>query len=135
MKAVSYAEALYGALQGKKINSNTSAKKVITHFRNVVMSRGHQKLLPFISKEFEKILLREDGKNEVVLVTANEKSVNKWAHAYDHYKKEGVVPKTSIRKDLLDESIIGGFQIRTKNILIDGSYKKSLTELYRQITS
>ena len=96
---------------------------------------GHDRLLPFIASELEKIMAREKDRNEVVLVTADNKSASKWSHAYDHYEKEGIIPKGAERRDVVDETIVGGFQIRTKDTLIDGSYKKSLVELYRNITN
>ncbi len=133
MKASWYAEALYGALQSEQ--SEGGAQKIFARFRKVLSARGHEKLLPFVAHELEKILARENNKNEVILVTADKKSGAKWAHAYDHYEKEGIIPKGTIRRDVIDESIVGGFQIRTKDILIDGSYKKSLVELYRSITN
>lgn len=132
MRASWYAEALYGALGGK---SESDSKKVFARFRKVVSARGHERLLPFVAHELDKIMDRERGKNEVLLVTADDKSQSKWAHAYDHYEKESIIPKHAIRRDVVDESIIGGFQIRAKDTLIDGSYKKSLLELYRNITN
>lgn len=131
MKASWYAEALYGALEGK---NESESGKIFTRFRKVLSLRGHDRLLLFILHELEKIALREESKNEVVLVVADQKSQNKWAHAYDHYEKEGIIPKGMTRRDVVDESIVGGFQIRMKGTLIDGSYKKSLAELYRNIT-
>lgn len=133
MKASWYAEALYAALKGVKTESDSH--KVFARFRKVLIARGHEKLLPFVAHELEKIMAREKVNNEAILVTADAKSVSKWAHAYDHYEKEGLVPKGSTRRDVVDESIVGGFQIRTKDTLIDGSYKKSLLELYRNITN
>ncbi|MBI5799036.1 MAG: F0F1 ATP synthase subunit delta [Candidatus Yonathbacteria bacterium] len=135
MKASWYAEALYGALQGKHVKSESDSEKVFTRFRKVLSLRGHDRLLPFISHEFEKILSREKDKNEVTLVTADSKSVSKWAHAYDYYEKQGIISKHATRLDVVDETIVGGFQIRTKDTLIDGSYKTSLVNLYRQITN
>ncbi len=135
MKASWYAEALYGALQEKSVKTESDSKKVFTRFHKILASRGHEKLLPFIGHELEKILDREKGKNEVLLITADGKNESKWAHAYDHYKKEGIIPNHATRRDVVDETIVGGFQIRTKDILIDGSYKKSLVELYRKITN
>ncbi|OHA79855.1 MAG: hypothetical protein A2747_03495 [Candidatus Yonathbacteria bacterium RIFCSPHIGHO2_01_FULL_44_41] len=135
MKASWYAEALYGALQGEHVVTESDSKKVFTNFRRVVMERGHDRLLPFVARELDKIIAREKIKKEVILVTADAKSQNKWAHIYDHYEKEGAIPKGAIRRDVTDESIVGGFQIRTKDTLIDGSYKKSLLELYRSITN
>lgn len=135
MKASWYAEALYGALQSKHVKTESDSKKVFARFRKVIAARGHEKLLHFVAHELEKIMAREKVNNEVTLVTADAKSVSKWAHAYDHYEKEGLIQKGSTRRDVVDESIVGGFQIRTKDTLIDGSYKKSLVELYRNITN
>jgi len=132
MKASWYAEALYRALEGK---NESDSKKIFARFRNVLSARGHDRLLPSVAHELEKIMAREKDRNEVVLVTADNKSVSKWSHAYDHYEKEGTIPEHSTRRDAVDETIIGGFQIKMKGTLIDGSYKKSLVELYRSITS
>ena len=135
MKASWYAEALYGALKGDSVKTESDSGKVFARFRKVLSARGHSTLLPFIAHELEKILAREKIKREVMLVVADSKSASKWAHAYDHYEKEGVIPKGTTRHDVVDESIVGGFQIKTKDTLIDGSYKKSLVELYRKITN
>ena len=135
MKASWYAEALYGALQGKEVKTEADSKRIFKRFQKVLGERGHEKLIPFIGHELEKILVREKDKNEVVLVTTDNKSMSKWSHAYDHYEKEGIISKHATRRDVVDETIVGGFQIRTKDTLIDGSYKKSLVELYRNITN
>lgn len=130
MKSAWYAEALYGALEGK---SDSDAKKLLARFREVLSVRGHGALLRFIPHELERIAERRKASNEIILVTADTKSRTKWTHAYDHYEKEGIIKKGSMRREIVDESIVGGFQIRTKDILIDGSYKKPLVELYRKI--
>lgn len=132
MKASWYAEALYGALEGK---SESESNQVLARFRTVLASRGHSAFLRFIPQELGKIIEREKAHREVVLVTADSMSRTKWSHAYDHYEKEGVIPRDAVRRDVVDGSIVGGFQIRTKGILVDGSYKKSLVELYRRITN
>lgn len=130
MKASWYAEALYEALKNE-----SDFHKIFARFRSVLTARGHKKLLPLIPHELEKIIDREKTKNEVVLVVADEKSKSKWAHAYDHYEKEGIIPAGTKRRDVVDESIVGGYQIRTRDLLIDSCYKKSLVELYRKITN
>ncbi len=132
MKASWYAEALYGALKGK---NEKEAGVISSRFYEVIKSRGHAGLLRLIPAELSKIAEREYSKNVTHLVTATASSHAKWAHAYDHYEKEGIVPGNSIRHDVVDETIIGGFQIRGRNILIDGSYKKSLFDLYQKITT
>lgn len=133
MKASWYAEALYRALKDKK--SEGDLKKVVARFRKVVSARGHDRLLPLIARELKKVIAREDRKHEVTLVVADGKKKSKWMHAYDHYEKEGLFPERAVQKVAVDETIIGGFQIKTNNVLIDGSYKRSLVELYRNITN
>lgn len=132
MRSLWYAEALYGALIGK---NEKEAGLVSARFLASIKSRGHEGLLKHIPAELEKIVERERGHREVELVSADAKSHAKWIHAYDHYEKEGTLPQNSVCHNVVDETIIGGFQIRGKKILIDGSYKKSLTELYRNITN
>ena len=132
MKASWYAEALCGALDGK---SENDGKKILSRFREVLHSRGHSVLLRLIPNELEKIMKKKKMQNQATFITADMGSHTKWMHAYDHYEKEGVILKGTTRVDLIDESIVGGFQIRTKDIFIDGSYKKPLIELYRKITN
>lgn len=132
MKASWYAEALAGALVGK---SEKEAEKVVARFFEVIKVHGHTGLLSFIPAELEKIEAREKAHLEATLVTADIKSRTKWIHAYDHYNKEGLLPLNAIRKEVVDETIIGGYQIRTRDLLVDSSYKRSLIELYQKITN
>ncbi|MEK7538267.1 MAG: F0F1 ATP synthase subunit delta [Patescibacteria group bacterium] len=130
MKAFEYAEALHGALEGKNAKD---AHKIFERFVEVVRARGHAGLLRLIPRELDKIALRRESQNEVVLVTADKKSHTKWSHAYDHYRREGVIPDVKGERHEIDPTIVGGFKIRTKNLLIDGSYHRALIELYRNI--
>lgn len=130
MKAFEYAEALYGALEGK---NTKEAHKIATRFVEVVRARGHAGLLRLIPRELDKIALRRESQNEVVLVTADKKNYTKWSHAYDHYRRDGLIPDVKEEHHEIDPTIVGGFKIRTKDLLIDGSYHRALVELYRNI--
>lgn len=130
MKASSYAAALYRVIQDKKIKNEVDTEKVLARFFEVVNARGDEKLRSRILKKYVALVELADKNNEMILVTPDSKSEPKWSHAYDHFEKEGVIPEGAIKKTKVDETIIGGFQIRSKKILIDGSYKKSLIELY-----
>lgn len=133
MKASWYAEALVQALRGGTVKTDKDIKALITRFRDVVKAHGHEALLGLIPRELERVAERESSRNTATLITANTKSRTKWAHAYDHFEKEGIIPKGSTRHDIVDDSIIGGYQIKTRDTLIDASYKTSLVELYRNI--
>lgn len=130
MKASWYAEALHRALKNK---NKREYGDIIARFYVSVRSRGHAGLLKQVPAELEKIAERDRDRDEVSLVTANASSLAKWSHAYDHYEKEGMLSAGAVRRDIVDGTIIGGFQIRGKNIFIDGSYKRSLVELYKNI--
>lgn len=132
MKASWYAEALVGALAGK---NEKEAEKVVARFHEVIKAHGHTGLLSLIPAELEKIEARAQAHREAILVTADVKSRTKWGHAYDHYFREALLPLDASRRDVVDETIIGGYQIRTKDLLIDSSYKRSLIELYQKITN
>jgi len=132
MKASWYAEALYGALQGK---SEHEGVKIFARFQEVIRTRGHHSFLRFIPQELGKIVAREESHRTITLVTADSKSSAKWIHAYDHYEKEQIFPTDALRKDAIDPSLVGGYQIRTKELFIDGSYKTPLIRLYRNITN
>ena len=135
MKASWYAEALVAALTADGATNKKDIAPVIKRFRALMAARGHEGLFKFIPRELERIAERQARDSRVTLITADAKSRSKWEHAYDHYVKEGVIPAEHHKEDLVDDSLIGGFQIRTKDTLIDGSYKKSLVDLYRSITS
>ncbi len=132
MKASWYAEALARALEDKSEKDHVA---IMARFFKVMNVRGHMGLLKFIPAELEKIIMRDSVRNEVTLVTADEKSRAKWSHAFDHYEKEGIILSGADRHDVVDETIIGGYQIRSKSILIDSSYKKTLVDLYRNIVN
>lgn len=135
MKASWYAEALVSLLEKNEKASKKEIADIVERFHALVRARGHQGLLKLIPRELARIAERRADDHRVALVTADTKGRTKWDHAYDHYVKEGVISGESPKQDIVDENIIGGFQIRTKDILIDGSYKTSLVNLYRNITS
>lgn len=132
MKARWYAEALFGALKGK---NEREAEHIVARLYEVVRTHGHTGILRDIPEELDKVLARDRARREVVLVTADEKSRAKWAHAYDHYAREGVISQGSEQRVAVDTAIVGGFQIRNRRMLIDGSYKKFLNELYQNIVN
>lgn len=135
MKASWYAEALVSVLEKNEKASKKEITDIVARFHALVKARGHEALLKMIPRELARIAERRAEHSRVTLVTADTKSRSKWEHAYDHYVKEGILSGEHPKENLIDDSIIGGFQLKTKDTLIDGSYKKSLLELYRNITS
>ena len=123
MKASWYAEALYGALEGK---SESDGSQVLARFRAVLAARGHSAVLRFIPQELGKIIEREKTRTKSYLLPQTARaSVSGLTHMI--IMKRRIIPKRATRRDVIDESIVGGFQIRADDILIDGSYKNPLS--------
>lgn len=88
-------------------------------------------LLPSILKEFEKYRMRDLDTKRVILTVANKEDVTK-------YKEEVQKYVTTLNGDdhigvKVDEQIIGGFKIEFGDMMVDGSYKRRLLNLYREI--
>lgn len=131
MKAVWYAEALHRALKGK---NESDAGRIIARFSDVVSARGHSGLLTRIAQEFQSIAHRAHAQQKVLVVTAHEKGRARGMFAYEHYRKEGVISPEAVSEEAVDDSIVGGYQLRGKHMLVDQSYKRLLADLYKNIT-
>lgn len=131
MKAQWYAEALHRALKGK---DESDTRRIVAQFGEVVRARGHAGLFARIAREFQILARRARDAQKVLVVTANEKGRARGAFSYEHYEREGAFPPDTISEEIIDETIVGGYQLRGKNILIDQSYKRLLVNLYKNIT-
>lgn len=131
MKAVWYAEALHRALKGK---DESDTGRIIARFSDVVSARGHAGLFTRIAEEFQTISHRAHAHQKVLVVTAHEKGRAHGAFAYEHYQKEGTFPPDTVPEEVMDTSIVGGYQLRGNHMLVDQSYKRLLADLYKNIT-
>ncbi len=121
-----YAQALYELVKNK---SSDDINHIFSNFISLLKKRGHFSLLPKILKALKITKQKEDlNVIELKLVSENEKEKFKSKiNEFKDYLGDDLTVKTS-----LDKTIIGGFVIKTKNILIDGSYKKALMNLYNK---
>jgi F0F1-type ATP synthase delta subunit len=93
-------------------------------------SRGHQKLLPNIVHELEKRLTREQESVKILFAREEDKI---------RYKENIQADLLEIAKEKeeqsqeIDEKLVGGYRVETKNILIDRSYKRALIDLYQKL--
>ena len=131
MKAQWYAEALHRALKGKQ---ESETGHIVARFSEVVSTRGHRGLIARIAEEFCTIAHRAHEDQKVLLVTAQNQGRARGVFAFEHYQKEGTISHGAIPEEVVDETIVGGYQLREKNILIDQSHKRSLVDLYKNIT-
>jgi F0F1-type ATP synthase delta subunit len=119
MKAIDYAQAVYALKENE-------TDIVVDGLVSVLKKRGAISLLPNILKEYEALLARKNAEGPTITIA-------------DESKKDEIINLLS--KDIkesnpeikVDASIIGGYVYKTKNILLDKSYKSALLGMYRNI--
>lgn len=117
MNAHKYATALEQALEGK---TKAEQGKITTQFLQRIKEKRHQKALPRIVR----LLKRGTTINtKEFLIVGKRKDVAK-------ARKEA---RTKVGA-IVDSNLVGGWQHYKEGILTDTSYKRSLIDLYRNIT-
>lgn len=125
MLARLYAQALLGALEGKK------SETAFSNFTKLLKEKGHLKLLPSIKRELERLFKERERKEKVTLFVGEKVSSKEKETILKQF--EGVAGKITTLEECLDESLIGGAKIKGRGFRIDGSYKNKLTTLYQSI--
>jgi len=125
----SYAQALW-----KMVDGGMTPSKAVHALRESLASHGREALLPHIGRAFVRLAERENKKSDIVLTVAREKDER---HA--HKGTEEIVKQLGAEaKDLktqVDDTIIGGWRLEGRGMLVDASYKNRLLELYNRVTS
>jgi len=117
MNARHYATALTEALKDK---TTAQKGKVVTQFISQINKRKHQGLLPGIISHLKRGV---SAKGDETLIVGRKKDVVR-------ARKEAGTKVGAI----INPNLIGGWQHYKDGMLTDTSYKRSLIELYRNIT-
>jgi len=123
-----YAKALIELVEKKP----KEEERILKDFIALLKQRGHIKLLPKILKSIEKLSEKQEA-DSVELILAKEKDKEKHLKKAQNYKEHFKI--LGDVKTKVDDTIIGGFIIKTKQTIVDGSYKKYLMELYNKFSN
>jgi|SRR6185312_6441163 len=121
-----YAQALW-----QMIESGMEPKKALHALVETLKSHGREALLPRISRAFSRLAERETRKKAIIVSVAREKD----AHGATREAKRVLDEIGADAKDIevkIDESLIGGWRLEGKGILVDNSFKKSLLDMYNR---
>lgn len=127
-------ETAYATALWKIIEGGTDHRKAVMALREKLQQDGREALLPRIARAFERIAEREAKKNDIILSVAKESDERKAKSA----AKEALASmkvETDTLKTHVDESLIGGWRLEGKGVLVDNSYKKQLLDLYHRVTT
>jgi len=124
-----YAEALS---EMTKNRSSDDVSLIFSNFISVLKKNGHYKILPKILKSLEKLRMKEK-ENDIELVLAAADQEAKFRSKINEFQK--YLEKDAKVVTKVDGTIVGGFIIRSKSVMIDMSYKKALMNLYNKFVS
>ncbi|HTR18796.1 MAG TPA: F0F1 ATP synthase subunit delta [Candidatus Paceibacterota bacterium] len=120
----SYAQALW-----QLVEEGMEPKKALHALVESLKVRGREALLPRIARAFERLATREMKKNAIIVSVAREKDTHKAKREVKAILEE--IGADSKNLDVqLDESLIGGWRLEGKGVLVDKSFKKSLLDMY-----
>ena len=120
-----YIRATYEVLQK---DSNT--QQVLSALSSYLEKRGLSKLYPAILRGLIDKRKRKEKNLIPKVIVARTEDFKKFKSDIDSYTKDGDTPLV-----LRDETIIGGFIIKTKDTYIDQSYKSKLLHAYHRATN
>lgn len=121
-----YAQALW-----QMIENGMEPKKALRSLIGSLEAHGRKALLPRIARAFERLAEREMRKNAVVVFVAREEDA---AHA--KRKVKPILDEADIAaKEIdvrIDGSLIGGWRLEGRGLLLDNSFKRSLLDMYNR---
>lgn len=131
MKAQQYAEALYQAVQEQ---TDEGADACIAQLVALVRNRGHERLLPAIVREYEKLEQVRDSTRGVVVRLVDATDRERHAAAIDADRRElGATNETE--QVVEDNTVVGGYSVEVRGRRIDRTHKRALFDLYSQLVT
>ena len=129
MKAREYAEAIYEASKGK---SDKELDGILSNAYALLKKKGHTPILPIILSELEKIEKKRGDVNELVVTVARESDREKQSDLIE--KDISVLNAENLKqRTVVDDTIIGGYELRAGGLRLDNSYKRVLLDMYSKL--
>ena len=123
-----YAQALWSSIE-----KGIDARKAVAALRTHLANTNRLRLLPKIGRAFGRLAARQWRKNTMTLRVARQKDA---AHALREAKKvldEQNIEETDLSEGI-DETLIGGWRLEGRGLLVDRSWKKALVSIYERAT-
>jgi F0F1-type ATP synthase delta subunit len=129
MLALDYAQALYRATANK---DDAAQERILERFLALVVERNHTKLLPRIAHELGRVQLRRYADDGLLVRLARASDLERF--------RDGIVRDADLLgargakvKTILDDTAIGGYEVRAFGQTVDRTYKRRLINLYETL--
>ena len=123
-----YAQALL-----KIVQSGTSHEKAVADLKKMLASRGRSALLPKIARAFKRLAAREANRDTMTLTVARKKDFATALKAAQSVLAEQGMKEMDLCESV-DDTLIGGWRLEGRGLLIDRSWKNSLLSIYNRVT-
>lgn len=122
-----YARALW-----KMVEGGMDAKKAVHGLLETVRAHGRAELLPRIGKAFARLAEREARKHDLIVSVAREADAEHGKRAAKAALRELGLEADDL-KTRVDDTLIGGWRLEGRGVLVDASYKTQLLSLYERV--
>lgn len=129
MKARQYAEAIFQASRDK---SDEELTVLVDRVMALLTKKGYRALLPAIVRELEKLMITRGSTDECSIRVARESDVDTCSAAI-LADVQALNASTLPSKIIIDDTVIGGYEVRAKGVRFDRTYKRSLLTLYTNL--
>ena len=129
-----YAQALWKMIAGGDGRTGKTPRAAVAALRDLLAAKGKSTLLSSIGRAFVRHAEREMRKDEMTLVVAREKDERK-AKRDAKAVLENLNMGSDGLKTHIDDTLIGGWRLEGRGVLVDMSYKKQLLDIYNRATS
>lgn len=124
-----YARALALALRH---TDPTHADQVITQFVAVVRKRGHSRLLPKVVAAFVREVRARERQTRAQVFVASGMVIKTHAKEIAESARTLSIPPETLTFTV-DDTLVEGYRLRTRDRIVDASGKRALLELYRRL--
>ena|SRR3989344_2178037 len=123
-----YAQAVLAMVEKGK-----AAHEAVAALTKTLEARGRLALLPRIGRAFQRLAAKEANKNTFTLTVARQKDAQQAVKEVEKVLTDIRIGETDVY-ETVDESLIGGWRLEGRGILIDTSWKNSLLSIYNRVT-
>jgi F0F1-type ATP synthase delta subunit len=122
----------YVAAVHQALNDGTDPELVITGLKRVLTERGHERLLAPVLRTVLTLNTTSRTRTTLIRVASNaDLAANKAAIEAALADCQA----TDEPEVIVDDTVVGGWQVEANGTRVDASYKTALTTLYRAITT
>ncbi len=129
-----YAQALWKAVEGTPGRAGMKPAAAVKAIVEVLTREGRGALLPRIARSLARLAEREHARNDMVLTVAREKDERSAKSAAKKNLAALGIDEGDL-KTQIDDSLIGGWRLEGKGVLIDHSHKSALLGIYQRATN